>query len=437
MPKSGLLSLALALAVAAAAQTAAQTPPSSPPALTLQDALQRAKANSVQFVSAMLDAKIAHEDAVQARAAVLPSVNYNNGYLYTQGNGAAFPRFIANNTVHEYISQGNAHEAINVGTGAFADIRRARAAEALAHAKAEVATRGLVLTVVQTYYAFVAAQRKLVNSQAAATEAQDFLNLSQKLENGGEVAHSDTIKAQLQYNDRSRDAMEAQLAADKAKLELAVLVYPNFNQDFTVVDDLNTQLPLPSMAETEELSKKNNPDLRAALEAVRVAAAEISVARGAHFPTLTVDYFYGIDAAQFAVHSPDGRRNLGYSAEATLNIPIWNWGATQSKVKQAEYRQQQAKVELSAAQRQLLANLRTFYAEAEIAQKELDTLKSSADLAAESLRLTNLRYQAGESTALEVVDAQNTLVTDRSLLADGAVRYRTALANLQTLTGTF
>jgi len=120
-----------------------------------------------------------------------------------------------------------------------------------------------------------------------------------------------------------------------------------------------------------------------------------------------------------------------------LNIPIWNWGAIQSKVKQAEYRQQQAKVELSAAQRQLVANLRSYYSEAEIAQKELETLQASADLAAESLRLTTLRYQAGEATALEVVDAQNTLVTDRSLLADGSVRYRTALANLQTLTGTF
>jgi outer membrane protein TolC len=435
MSKSGRLWLIFFLLAAIAG--VAQNPPATTTPITLQDALQRAKANSVQFLSALMDAKIAHEDAVQARAAVLPSVAYNNTYLYTEGTGTAIPRYIANNSVHEYISQGNAHEAINLGTGAFADIRRARAAEAFARAKAEVATRGLVVTVVQNYYGFIAAQQKLVNSQAAATEAQKFLDLSKKLEQGGEVAHSDTIKAQLQYNDRARDAMEAQLAADKAKLDLAVLIFPNFNQDFAVVDDLNVPPALPSMPEAEELSKKNNPDLRAALEAVHAAAAEVSVARGGHFPTLSLDYFYGIDAAHFAVKEPNGIRNLGYSAAATLNIPIWNWGAIQSKVKQAEYRQQQAKVELSATQRQVVANLRTFYAEADASLKELETLRASADLAAESLRLTTLRYQAGEATALEVVDAQNTLVTDRSLLADGAVRYRTAIANLQTLTGTF
>jgi outer membrane protein TolC len=47
-----------------------------------------------------------------------------------------------------------------------------------------------------------------------------------------------------------------------------------------------------------------------------------------------------------------------------------------------------------------------------------------------------LRYQGGESTVLEVVDAQNTLTQARNAYSDGVVRYRAALAGLQTLTGT-
>ncbi|HEX5433022.1 MAG TPA: TolC family protein [Candidatus Angelobacter sp.] len=47
------------------------------------------------------------------------------------------------------------------------------------------------------------------------------------------------------------------------------------------------------------------------------------------------------------------------------------------------------------------------------------------------------RYQAGEGTALEVVDAENTLTLARNALADGQLRFRVAIANLQTLTGTF
>jgi outer membrane protein TolC len=120
---------------------------------------------------------------------------------------------------------------------------------------------------------------------------------------------------------------------------------------------------------------------------------------------------------------------------ATLNIPIWNWGATQSRVKQAELRRAQAKRELTFAQRKLLAGIQSLYAEAETSLNELAGLNRSAELAAESLRLTTLRYKAGDATVLEVIDAQTTAALASSAYQDGAVRYRVALANLQTLTG--
>ncbi len=411
----------------------AQTAPV--PTITLEEALERARANSVPFQAALTESRVAHEERVQARAALLPSLSYTNQYFYTEGNGTPAGRFIANNGVHEYLSQGNAHQALNLGLGQIAEFHRTGAAEALARAKAEIAARGLVATVVQDYYALVVAQRKYGNAQTAATEAKSFLDLSQKLEQGGEVAHADVVKAQLQSNDRDRDLREAQLGAEKAKLTLAVLLFPNFNQDFNVTDDLNTTPALPAFADTATLAQRNNPALRAALAAAQAAGEGVGVARSAHFPTLTFDYWYGIDASRFATRT-DGVRNLGYAAAATLNLPVWDWGAIQSKVKQAEYRRQQARVELSAAQRGLIADLHALYAEAESARAQLDTLRSSVDLATESLRLTNLRYQGGEATALEVVDAQNTLVQARNAYADGEARYRLALANLQTLTGT-
>jgi len=92
---------------------------------------------------------------------------------------------------------------------------------------------------------------------------------------------------------------------------------------------------------------------------------------------------------------------------------------------------------LSAAQRTLMANLRSFYSEAQAARDELNLLSQSAQLAADSLRLINLRYQGGESTVLEVVDAQNSHTLASNAYFDGQVRLRVAIANLQTLTGKF
>jgi outer membrane protein TolC len=88
------------------------------------------------------------------------------------------------------------------------------------------------------------------------------------------------------------------------------------------------------------------------------------------------------------------------------------------------------------AQRMLQSNINSYYLEAQTARAQVESLRRSSDLSTESLRLTFLRYRAGEATALEVSDAQSTLAQARNAYDDGLTRYRVALANIQTLTGT-
>ena len=404
--------------------------------LTLDEALVRARQNSPQFQAALGEAQIAHEDSKQAKDALLPSVAYNNQVLYTQGNGTGGVRYIANNAVHEYISQGNVHEALDVA-GIYA-VRRASAAAAVARARAEIASRGLVVTVVQNYFAALAAQRKADLAQKAADEGDTFLQLTKNLESGGEVAHADVIKAELQAQERRRQLQEARLTLLNARLDLAVLLFPDFSDRFELTDDLHASIPLPTLDEVQAQANRENPEVRGAIAAVQQAKDNVGVERAAYLPTLNLDYFYGIDASRFATNSifmDQPIPNLGSSASATLNIPIWNWGATQSRVKQAQIRQAQSARELSFAQRKLLAEIQSLYNEADTALNELSGLNRSAELAAESLRLTTLRYKGGEATVLEVVDAQTTSAQAANSYEDGAVRYRVALANLQTLTG--
>jgi outer membrane protein TolC len=175
--------------------------------------------------------------------------------------------------------------------------------------------------------------------------------------------------------------------------------------------------------------------LRAAIETLRASNFDVIAARLAYLPDLSVGFIYGIDAPQFAIHSPDGTRNLGYSAVATLDIPVWDWFATNQRVKQSNFKHDKAMVALTVAQRQLLASLNELYREAEVSLQQLALLDKSVQTAADSLRLTKLRYTGGEGTVLEVVDAQTSLVLAETGRADGAVRYFIALANLQTLTG--
>jgi outer membrane protein TolC len=432
-----ILCVAAGLAAAAGwAQTPAAPPANPPLKLTLKDALDRARQYGPQFLQANIAAQLAHEDSVQARAALLPTVNGLSQYIYTQPNGTPSGAFVSNDGPHVYNDQALVHGDI-WSPAKRADYHRALAAEAVARARAEVAARGLYATVAQFYYAMAVADRKIANAQRALGEAQDFLNITQKLEQGGEAAHSDMVKAEIQLEQRQRDLQDAKLAADKARVAFAVLLFPDFRQDFTLDDDLETPQPLPPFTTVQELAGRNNPDIRAAQAIVEQQNYAIGSARAALLPSLSFDYFFGINANQFALYNHDHLNNLGSAAQAQLNIPVWTWGAARSRVRQAELQLQQAKNDLSFTQRQLLSELQSFYMEAQVAASQVDTLRRSMELSADSLRLTMLRYQAGEVTVLEVVDAQSTLAQARNAFDDGLVRYRLAVAGLETLTGAF
>lgn len=411
--------------------------------MTLQDALLRARQYGGQIQSANLAVLQAAQDRLQARAAALPSVSALNQYINTQGNGTQSGVFVANDGVHLYNEQATVHQEV-LSLWRHGEIDRAAAAEAVARAKVDVAARGLNATVIQDFYAIVTAQRRAANAQTSVREAQDFVDLSQKQEQGGEAAHADVVKAQLELQIRQVAAQEAQLSADKARIALSVLIFPDFRGDFAVADDLQTPVLLPPIAEAQSGAVASNPDLKAATAGVQEAGYDVAVARYGYLPSLAIDLFYGWDANQLTLHAlradEEGRiasrLNVGYVAQATLNVPLWNWGATRSKVKQAELRKDQANLDLTLAQRQLQANVASAYAEARGAQAQLDLLRSSVDLAVESLRLTRLRYQAAEATALEVVDAQKTVTDARNAYDDGLARFRIAMALLQSITGT-
>jgi outer membrane protein TolC len=422
----------------------------APVTITLAEAIRRAEASEPVYAAAKAAGRSAALDKSIAVAGLLPSAHLYSQDIYTQPNGiytegdagqpsAPLPRFVANDSrPWEYIAQGIVEE--NLGLGQVAEVRRADAAAAMAAAEQEIARRGLVAGVTGMFYASLAADRKRSVAEQAHKDAADFTKLTREREQAREAAHADVVKAELQEQQRERDFEDAQLAGEKARLELGVLLFPDPRTAYTLKAD-EQPAPLPSEEEVEQAAAKNNPELKSALAALTMSQAEVESAWGAFVPSVGLSANYGIDANQFSVNgplNPDGTqaRNLGYSTTFTVNLPVWDWLASEHKVKQSEIRRDAAQVALTNAQRHMIAQLDEAYAEARTARDQLESLDDSVATAAESLRLTRLAYQGGEGTVLEVVDAETAYVTAENARADGRVRYETARAELETITGT-
>lgn len=411
--------------------------------LTLDEVIARAQANEPSFVAAVAERKASALERADARAALLPTATYHNQAIYTQPNGlpasrigqvtgAPSPIFVANNAIREYASQGLFNETI--GFAQVAGLRAADANAARAAAEYEVARRGLVAAAVGLFYGVASSSERVDVARQAATEAEQFAELTKKREAAREAAHADVLKAELQQQQRQRELVEAQTTLAKATVELGVLLYAN---PVTAYQVKTGEAPaLPERATIEAVARENSPELRSAFAALQVSEAGTYAAKAALLPELALNFTYGIDATNFGVNGPEGIRNLGYSMSAALDIPVWDWLTTERRIKAAKVREGASRVALTAVQRRLLASLAEFYTEAEVASRQVASLDGSVLTARESLRLLTLRYVDGESTVLEVVDAQNTLFSAQTAQIDGRVRYRLALANLQTLTGT-
>lgn len=456
--RRSIVFLLLAMAVGARGQAlsdaaAAAPAGSAPVVITLDDAIRQAEANEPGYAAARANSQSAALDRSIARASLLPSARLQSQDIYVQPNGvtsdgdagelnAPLPRFVsADARPWEYIAQGVVSETLNLAGPAA--VHRADADAAMASAQQEIARRGLVAAVVGLFYSSIAADRKLKVAEQARDEAAGFTKLTREREQAREAAHADVVKAQLVEQQRGRDLEDAQVAAEKARLELGVLLFSDPRTPYTLSAAAVAQ-PLASRADIDAAAVRHNPELKGAMAALSASNADVLAARAAYLPDVRLDFLYGIDANQFAVNAPittlNGPpvqpHNLGYSTVFTVNLPVWDWLATEHKVKQSEIRREAARVALTNTQRRLVAQLEEADSEARTAQDQLTSLDTSVATAAESLRLTRMRYLGGEATVLEVVDAENTYVAAENAREDGRVRYETARAALQTLTGT-
>lgn len=159
------------------------------------------------------------------------------------------------------------------------------------------------------------------------------------------------------------------------------------------------------------------------------ARADARLARSERRPTLNLVYAYGIDANQVRI------RERGQAVFATLRIPLFDWGRSKSKERQAQFAGQQIDVDRHLSQRLFTAAFYTERNNVDLAVKQMAEGRREVELARESLRLARLRYDGGEAPALEVVEAQNTAAGAELAYNQAVFQYHMSRARLEVATG--
>ena len=401
--------------------------------------MRLANTQASTFQTAILNERIAAEDVRQAQAAFLPKVSTPLSYIYTSpaiGLPPGEPRgpsFVSADGIGVYDAFVNVSGDFDIAGRLRATLAKNRALLAAAHAGAEVARRELAQAVVEAYYGLALANVQVRAAETNLAAAEEFEHITSLLLSGGEVASVDLTRAQLQTIARRDELDKARASEAVAAGSLRVFVGYDFTRPISTTD-LAIALPIASEYQqfrAEDISRR--PEFTQLEQQLRAAREEIRIARADRLPSLSYSVNGGFDTD--SMKAPRLKEHTGVGASISFSIPIFDWGASRSRERQARLRVEVAENERTIALRGFTQQFYAAQAQVTNAATRINLARDGVTKAQDNLSASIARYRAGEAQIVEVTDAQTTLVEQRNALYQAIFDYQTALARLRLATG--
>lgn len=303
----------------------------------------------------------------------------------------------------------------------------ARADEAArARLLSQTASRGTVLTtlyanVAQSYFALRALDAQAVLAEQTLTTRQENLRLQQRRFQGGVVGELDLRQA------------ESEAAGVEATLQLTRQNRRNAESALTVLLGRKpTEIARPELARGADLGAlyarqaiaanlpsdvlNRRPDVISAEQNLIAANADIGQARAAYFPKLSLTAGLGKQSKDLSTLFDPA--SLFWNMIGNLTQPIFRAGAIDAVVAAANARQQQALAQYTLTVQNAFRDVHDALNNVEAGREISTTTTKRIDALRNTLRLADLRYKAGYSSYLEVLNAQRDLAQAESGLID-------------------
>lgn len=376
-------------------------------------------------------AEIARLGAIQARANFFPQASIGSlfGYNSPLSRDRSTFSYVAANGIREYSSLASIGLELDTSGRLRAQYARSKADQDAANAGLLLSERDLKRAVAASYYRVLLARHLVEAARGNLAEAQSFEKRSRLLAQNGEVAEADAIKAEAQVAFFEQAVNEAELQAKLANHELASFWTADVEGPLALEDDLVASLPLPETEAAQASPYLRRPEFRVFDAQSRGFQADARRARADLLPQLSVVTQYGIDSTRFSF------ADRGYASFVQLNIPVFDWFRARSASKQAQLQARQVETQKRVAERVFSKEYRDALARVDLLYSQIAIAEKQLKLSQDNLRLSRVRYEGGEGSALDVVAGQNQLAQAQSNFFTAKANYLNARADLEVTSG--
>ena len=370
---------------------------------TLNDVVQSAIANNKDILQAIARIEEANSIVRAANAAFLPEVDVTAGAAR-----GAIPRSqaVSGNTVSNAFRLGlTSTFEVDFWGRLRRGVESARASALATRYAADVVRLTTVGVTAQTYFAVRSLDAQIATTQVSLESRTESLRLVQRRAQAGVASDLELYQQEGLRADAAAQLKELTRQRQIAQHALGVLT-GRLDLDLSPVNLMNLPQPALPPAGLPSTLLTRRPDILQAEQALIAQNARIGVARADMFPTISLTAGFGTlsNALTNFVTSDNRTWNVG----ASLLGPIFDAGRRRALTEVEEARTREA---LIAYQQVIersfreVADALVTVRQASSAEVDQEARVKAADNA---LRLANLRYQAGYSAFLEVLDAQRT-----------------------------
>ena len=393
-----------------------------------------AEENDPIYRQAVTETLASQEEKSQARALLLPSAGLNANSIANDQSISTDQSFgVAGET------RFNSHlYALNVTQplfrwDRFLTLRQTESRLLLAEAQQLAMQQQLIIRVAERYFAVLSAEDNLEFAKVETKALERKLAQTKQRFEVGLTAITDLQEAQAGFDRATADEILMANLLDNAREDLREIT----GEYLVQFDRLQPSMPLlePEPNDVEqwaEIAKSQNMDVIASQHTLEHAHQEIKIQKSGHYPTLDLVASHGYNSSGGRFASRIKASSIGLD----LNIPIFQGGLTRSKTKEAGLRYKQSLQALEQAQRAAHRQARQSYTGIISGISRVNALKQAVISSETALRATEVGFEVGTRTAVDVVTSERAALDAKRNYAQAKYDYLLNGLRLKRAAGT-
>ena len=412
-------------------------------AWTLQDCIEYAIDNNITLQQSRNSFLSGLEDTYQAKAAMLPSVSAstsqglsNRPFSDTGTSSVVGSNVYSTSKSTSYSGNYGVNAGMTLWNGGSlrTALKQQRVQNSIDSLAVEETANNIVIAIAQAYVQCLYAKDAVAVSESNEKASKAALDRAVEMKNAGELSKVDVAQLESQHASDVYQITSSKVNLDNSLLQLKQLLELGISEEITLASPEDEEAEilrlLPAKEEIYDAALEAMPEIKMADLSVDAADLAIRQAKTNGLPSLSASA--GISTTNLSGSSSSIasqiEKNFSESIGLNLSIPILQGRRAKTAVNKARISAENSRLQQLSAEKALLKEVENAYQDAVSARSQYMAAKEQARYAEQSYEYTSEAFKVGKKNTVEVINAQNNLLSARVSLLQA--KYSAMLGNI-------